>query len=423
MNVPLHWRWSPFARRLLIVAGVALALAVLTRRPALVVAAAAPLAWLVLGGSRGSSHGAEPGTALVRAEYPLRCFEDETVDVHVAVSLPSPVASLRVRLMAGGAWQGERTEASGHDEARVELSAELTGLRWGRAPLGWVTVETWSRHGLRCASARVPAGPEVALFPHPAAVGGLPVGSTRYDRAGDHPAATPGAGVEFHGIRPFLPGDRPRRINWAQSSRRGTLYVNEARAERAVDVIVAVDVLADPGEPGRSSRDLALRGATGVAQAVLHAHDRVGLVAVGGRLRWLRPDVGERQFYRVAEAMLDVVDWESYLDPDVEAIPYPALPSGAHVIFFSPLQDERGITAARTLRMRGHPVTVLDVNVAQPPARTPVAELARRLWTTERAATRKRLADLGVTTASWDGVAPLDAVIAPVLRAGERAAR
>jgi uncharacterized protein (DUF58 family) len=419
MTVALRWRWSPFARRLLIVAGLAMALALLTRRPALAVVAAAPLAWLALGAVRE----AEPDTALVHAEYPLRCFEDETIQARIAVSLPAPAASLRVRLLAARAWRSRLAEVAERDKAHAELRVELVGLRWGRAPVGQITVEVWGRYGLRRAEARVAASPEVALFPHPAAVRALPVGTTRYDRAGDHPAATAGAGVEFHGIRPFLPGDRPRRINWAQSSRRGELFVNEARAERAVDVIVAVDVLADPGQPGHGSRDLALRGATGVVQAVLQAHDRVGLVAVGGRLRWLRPDVGERQYYRVAEAMLEVVDWASYLDPDVDAIPYPALPSGAHVVFFSPLLDERGIAAARTLRLRGHPVTVVDVLTVSPVAHTPVEQLALRLWRAERAATRKRLADLGLTTASWDGVAPLDTVIGPILHAAERTAR
>src|SRR5699024_8634288 len=148
------------------------------------------------------------------------------------------------------------------------------------------------------------------------------------------------SGVEFHGVRRFVPGDRPRRINWPVSTRRGELHVNELRDERAVDVIIAIDVLTDTGSAERGSRDLALRGATGATRVVLRAHDRVGLVAVGGRLRWLRPDLGDRQFYRVAESMLDVVDWQSFVDPDVEMIPYPALPAGAHVIFFSPLVDD-----------------------------------------------------------------------------------
>jgi uncharacterized protein (DUF58 family) len=39
-------------------------------------------------------------------------------------------------------------------------------------------------------------------------------------------------------------------------------------------------VITDTGRPGRSSREFAVRGATGVAQTALRAHDQVGLVAV-----------------------------------------------------------------------------------------------------------------------------------------------
>jgi uncharacterized protein (DUF58 family) len=179
----------------------------------------------------------------------------------------------------------------------------------------------------------------------------------------------------------------------------------------------------DTASGGYSSRDLALRGAAGAARLVLRAHDRVGLVAVGGRLRWLRPALGDRQYYRVVEAMLDVVDWHSFIDPDVEIIPYPALPAGAHVIFFSPLVDDRGVAAVLTLRRRGHPVLVIDTCLGEPAERDAVADLGRRLWRLERAATRNRLADLGITVAPWDGTAELDALITPALRASERAAR
>jgi uncharacterized protein (DUF58 family) len=420
MTVDLTWGWSAFARGLVVVAALALGLGIGLARPALVVLAAAPLAWFALAGRRH-----EPGSATVRFEHPLRCFEAEQLSVSVRVELDAPVetAWLSFRPAAGFAQPERVRPVTLADTDQLQLEVPVTAPRWGRHRLGAARVHLWSRSRLRQARLVLDVPGDVAVFPQPALLGHLPVGSSRFDRVGDHPSAAAGSGVEFHGVRRFVAGDRPRRVNWPVTSRRGELHVNEVRDERAVDVVVAVDVIVDTAADGRSSRDLALRGAAGATRLVLQAHDRVGLVAVGGRLRWLRPAMGDRQFYRVVEAMLDVVDWHSFVDPDVESIPYPALPAGAHVIFFSPLVDDRGVGAVLTLRRRGHPVLVIDTCVGEPGERDPVADLGRRLWRLERAATRTRYADLGITVAPWDGTAELDALIAPALRASERAAR
>ena len=77
-------------------------------------------------------------------------------------------------------------------------------------------------------------------------------------------------------------------------------------AERAFDLVLVLDTAVDAGEPGRSSLDLTVRAATGLAQTYLRSHDRVGLVTFGGPLRWLAPATGPRQLYRVTEALMSV---------------------------------------------------------------------------------------------------------------------
>ena len=62
----------------------------------------------------------------------------------------------------------------------------------------------------------------------------LPAGSASI------PARMTGEGVEFAGVREFVPGDRQRRINWPATTRRGTLQLNIFAAERAQDVVVIV---------------------------------------------------------------------------------------------------------------------------------------------------------------------------------------
>jgi len=89
------------------------------------------------------------------------------------------------------------------------------------------------------------------------------------NRLGEHPARTSGEGIEFFGVREYVPGDRQRSINWAASTRRGRLQVNTFAAERSQDVVLLVDPTSDVGQPGSSALDLALRGAGAAARAYL----------------------------------------------------------------------------------------------------------------------------------------------------------
>src|SRR6185312_3930201 len=118
--------------------------------------------------------------------------------------------------------------------------------------------------------------PGLDCYPAPAAQRTTVVLRRLPNRLGEHPARTSGEGIEFSGVREYVPGDRQRSINWAASTRRGRLQVNTFAAERSQDVVLLVDSTSDVGEPGSSALDLALRGAGAAARAYLEARDRVG---------------------------------------------------------------------------------------------------------------------------------------------------
>jgi hypothetical protein len=147
----------------------------------------------------------------------------------------------------------------------------------------------------------------------------------------------------------------------------------------------------------------AVRGAAGIAQAYLAAGDRVGVIAFGARMRWLLPDQGTRQYYRILEhALASTVD-EGFVPPALSRLPRPVLPSGALVYVFSPLLDIRVVDAIADLRQRGHPIVVVDVLEFEPEAtRTELDQLALRIWRLDRAATVHRLQDLGAVVLPWD---------------------
>jgi uncharacterized protein (DUF58 family) len=273
----------------------------------------------------------------------------------------------------------------------------------------------------RCASVAVPL-PAVTFAPRPAPVRPLRFRPVRAGAVGEHPGPVADPGTEFAGTRPYRPGDPARRVHWPTTLRRGHLHVRQGVGEYAVDLVLVVDGFADVGPAGRSSLDVAVRGALGVAQALLRQRDRVGLIVLGGWLRWLRPAYGQRQFTRIMTGLLEARMHESYVDPDVAAAAAAAVPVGSRVIVFSPLADDRAVGAVTTLREAGSAVTVVDVLPELPEPARPLDRLARRVWSLERAALTDQLAARGVPVVAWDGSGPLDLLLATstLRRAGVR---
>jgi len=285
----------------------------------------------------------------------------------------------------------------------VEAEWPVTALRWGRWD-GRILVTVRSRGGLFAGTAVLKLG-ELTVFPRPPSLTQLALPAQLRTRIGDHVDRRPGEGVEFAGVRPFVPGDRLRRINWPVTSRRGALHVNQLAAEQAAEIVAVIDATADTGPPGESSLDRAVRGTAAIARAYTRAGDRVGVITLYGPLRWIAPGIGQRQFYRIVESVLGVRSLYSFVAPDMTRIPPAVLPAGALVIMFSPLLDERAIDAVIDLRERGYPVIVTDVLGTSPaPSAGPAGPgLALRLWRLEREALRYRLESLGIPVVGWPG--------------------
>ena len=83
--------------------------------------------------------------------------------------------------------------------------------------------------------------------------------------------------------------------------------VGAAKAGRMpADVVVLIDGYPQPAGPATDATERIVRGVAQVVQTALRKGDRAGIVALGGRRpRWLGADIGQRQFYRVLDAVLD----------------------------------------------------------------------------------------------------------------------
>jgi uncharacterized protein (DUF58 family) len=445
-----RWGLSAHARRLLTVGLAGLIIAVVTRR-AEFAGAAAPALLLLTGWRRDRRPTQVEATIRARS---ARVFEEEPLSVEVLITghgehqpelvvhphesvepgpmpvlaKPVPAKPMPARPKPAGSGPPGSGPAGpappgpgGGATARAVLP--LTVSRWGRRPLGMCEVILRDRWRLSEGRA-VLALPRVDCYPEPAEQRTRVLLSKLPNRLGEHPARTSGEGVEFGGVREYVPGDRQRRINWPATTRRGgRLQVNTFAAERSQDVLLLVDASCDAGERGATPLDLALRAAVAAARAYLAASDRVGLITYQWGVRWLAPGHGERHFLRIAEAILSGPPSGSR-ESRVDRLPRAALPPGALVLAFSPLLDQRFVETLRDLRERGHAVLVIDVlnnepalgRAARGPGRGNLARLGGRFWRMEQQAIRFSLHELGIGVVHWDGAASLDLPLAPYTR-------
>lgn len=414
----LEWAPSPHARRLLSVAVLATIASVLTGRPELL-ALAGPALLLLLTARRG-----RPATevTVTAAVAPERCLEGDQVDLAVDVLTDAPARLIRVEMTAAAplhtaelprrlALLRKRAATAAVHTDRLTGSWPLVVADWGRWSAGTATVVIRDPGGLRQAVVRARVG-NVIVYPEPSDVSQLVLPEELRRRIGAHVSRSPGSGVEFAGIRPYVPGDAPKEIHWAASLRQGQLQVAERAEERSADAVIAVDAFSDVA----GSLHRSVRGAAGVARGYLRYDDRVGLVVLGGTLRILPPSGGQRTYYRVLDAVLEVRRDGSAVTPEVARVPRHDLPSGAVVVLFSPLLDPRALGMVQDLHSRRVSILVVDVLTTEPPMDrrpSPLDLAALRLWRLDRAALRQRLTEQGVQVVRWGRGASLDEVIAP----------
>jgi uncharacterized protein (DUF58 family) len=403
------WQLSGHARRLVTVAVTGLLIAVITRRPEFA-GLAAPALLLLLPG-----RGDRPARLDIELATPAGPVgEEEPAAVLVRITGYGD-GQVRLRLHpAPWITPGVVTPAGADGWWRLTFQPD----RWGARPVGTLEVTGYDRWRLTECQV-LTSLPPLICYPSPARLDSPVVLSKLPPRLGEHTSRRPGEGIEFAGVREFVPGDRQRRINWPATTRRGTLQLNTFTAERAQAVVILMDISIDVGEAGRSSADLAVRAAAGTAARYLAARDRVGLISYGRQLRWISPAAGRRQADRIMR-LIATNSGPSYPPELLPSLSRAALPPGALVIVFSPLLTIRLIEGLRTLRERGFATIVVDVLTAQPDIglgrHRAMADLARRIWRMEQDAIRFSLREIGIPVVHWDGRSALDEPLAPFTR-------
>lgn len=406
-NIAPRWRPSDLQRRLVTVSALAGFIALAAGR--------AELAWLatpLLGALAAGWLSPPPHRLRVHLHQDLdTCLEAEQITLRAEVT-SQPAASALTPTLRTPPGLAVRATTITYRSGTWHVEWTVLAVRWGRWPLGALTLDVRVAAGLLAAHVEISPG-RVDIYPRAPEPHALQVPTRLAQQLGEHVSPSTGQGSEFTGIRPHQHGLPLRRINWAVTSRRRSLHINTYGAEHALDLVVVIDAYTDVGPPGASSLDLAARGATALAHAHLRYHDRAGAIVLGTPLHWLRPDLAQRQYYRIIKHILDMPRWPSAAKPDITRIPPAALPPGALVVMFSPLLDDRAVDVTRDLRRRGYPLLVVDVLNTEPPIETtPLDRLALRLWRLDREALYHALGVLGIPVLNWDAHEPLDTALA-----------
>ncbi len=410
-RLQVRWTLSAHARRLMTLGIGGLVVAVATGRPEFAGLAAPALLLL----ATWPAHRPESVSLRLLSEG-QEVIEGDSVPFRVALSGQEGYdAELRLAPAPQITPSSAAAVPAGADAAAQPVQMEFRPERWGRRRIG--TVEVVLRDAARLTEGSLQRElQKIDCFPLPARLDRTILLSRLPSRLGEHAARAPGDGIEFAGVREFVPGDRQRRINWAATTRRGTLHLTTFAAERTMNVVVVADTSADVGEPGHSSLDLVQRGAAGTIATYLASRDRVGLVRFGGQLGWIGPGQGRRQHRRLMELLVAGTQSGEYSGA-LARLPRAALPPGALIIVFSPLLYPRVIEAVRDLRERGFSVLVVDVLNSTPRHdNSAISNVARRLWELEQQAIRFSLTEVGVPVVHWNGVASLDEALAPYTR-------
>jgi uncharacterized protein (DUF58 family) len=405
----IEWRASPAAAALATCSATALVVALVGGRPELLAFVAPMLGALAAGAllprpvDRVTVRG-EPTT--------VRLFEGESVRLAVAVDEAGSWPGCGVRALPQKGLEIDQ-EAASHGDPRTGVL--ITAGRWGRYRPR-VAVDATAAGGLLVGVA-VAEVATVDVFPlvDPNQPGIPPTDLP--DRFGAHPTARHGPGVEYADIRAYVPGDQLRAVNWPVSARRRALHVTERRTDRAADVVVLIDAHPQAPGPASESLDRSVRGGCQVAQAALRRGDRTAVVVLGARSRWLAPDLGRRQFYRIVEAVLGA--GERTLPLEGTLVPRPAVPPGAAVVAFTTLLDTDFALALIDLRKRGRTVAVVDV-LSGPPFADELDPTVARMWRLERRNMYRDLGVLGIDIVGWQGDSSLDRVLAGIGRRGRR---
>lgn len=125
--------------------------------------------------------------------------------------------------------------------------------------------------------------------------------------AGQYVSVFKGRGIEFDEVRPYIPGDDVRSIDWNVTARMGEPFVKRYVEERQLSLMLMADVSAsqDFGSASRSKREVTAELCALLAFSATHNDDKVGLTLFHGDIeQYIPARKGQKHSLRVVREVL-----------------------------------------------------------------------------------------------------------------------
>lgn len=175
---------------------------------------------------------------------PPEMMEGETVEAQLEVAVQSRSALLWIRaeetVSSGLILEPVETESSNPHSSVVMY--RLTALRRGEQQLGPVKLTLSDSFGLFLYSQQIDDLAPILVLPRPAL---LPNWHWEGGGRGRFTASSlrgrRGEGSDWHGVRPYIPGDPLRRIHWRATARHGEWHVKEFETSQLAPTVIALE--------------------------------------------------------------------------------------------------------------------------------------------------------------------------------------
>ena len=129
--------------------------------------------------------------------------------------------------------------------------------------------------------------------------------------AGDYHSTFKGQGVEFDEVRPYIPGDDVRTIDWNVTAKTGLPYIKRFSEERELTILFLVDVSGSQGYGSvrRSKMELAAEVTALLALTAIRNQDKIGLILFSDKIvKYIPPRKGRDSVMRLVCEVLAAED-------------------------------------------------------------------------------------------------------------------